>query len=87
MPMHLDSEWWLENLDAYGSLFLGEETTTTYGDKISGPNHVLPTSRAALYTGGLSVHSFLRIVTYQQMTRQASRKLANHASLISVTEQ
>ena len=60
-PEHLtvqaaDLDWWLENLSCYGSLFLGEETTVAFGDKASGTNHVLPTSGAASYTGGLSVH-------------------------------
>ena len=60
-PEHLtvqanDLDWWLERLTCYGSLFLGEETTVSYGDKAAGTNHVLPTSRAANYTGGLSVH-------------------------------
>merc|ERR1712232_147699 len=48
-----DLDWWLENLTNYGSLFLGEETCVTYGDKISGTNHALPTLRGARYTGGL----------------------------------
>ena len=47
-----DLDWWLENLTCYGSLFLGEETTVAYGDKASGPNHVLPTKGAARYSGG-----------------------------------
>lgn len=60
-PEHLtvqaeDPDWWLDRLTCYGSLFLGEETTVSYGDKASGTNHVLPTSGAAGYTGGLSVH-------------------------------
>jgi len=50
-------DWWLEHLTCYGSLFLGEETTVAFGDKTSGPNHVLPTKGAARYSGGLSVHS------------------------------
>ncbi|MGI9306198.1 MAG: histidinol dehydrogenase, partial [Gammaproteobacteria bacterium] len=59
-PEHLEVhcaglEWWLARLKNYGSLFLGEETTVAYGDKISGPNHILPTRGAARYTGGLSV--------------------------------
>jgi len=56
-PEHLtvqaeELDWWLDRLSCYGSLFLGEETTVSYGDKASGTNHVLPTSRAAKYTGG-----------------------------------
>mmetsp|Transcript_5633 Transcript_5633/g.8570 ORF Transcript_5633/g.8570 Transcript_5633/m.8570 type:complete len:442 (+) Transcript_5633:48-1373(+) len=78
---HLD--WWRENLTSYGSLFLGEETTVAYGDKAAGPNHVLPTSRAARYTGGLSVHKFLKIVTWQQTTRDASKAVAEATARIS----
>jgi len=81
-----DLAWWLENLSCYGSLFLGEETTVTYGDKISGPNHVLPTKGSARYTGGLSVHKFLRTCTYQRMDRPASRDLAASAACISRIE-
>ena len=74
-PEHLtvqadDLDWWLERLTCYGSLFLGEETTVSYGDKAAGTNHVLPTSRAANYTGGLSVHKYMKIVTYQRATRE-----------------
>ncbi len=73
-PEHLtvqasDLDWWLNRLSCYGSLFLGEETTVAFGDKASGPNHVLPTSGAARYTGGLSVHKYMRIVTWQRATR------------------
>ncbi|MGH7121753.1 MAG: histidinol dehydrogenase [Acetobacteraceae bacterium] len=67
-----DLDWWLQNLTNYGSLFLGEETTVAYGDKASGPNHILPTRFAARYSAGLSVHKFLKPLTWQQMTRAAS---------------
>jgi sulfopropanediol 3-dehydrogenase len=77
-PEHLeihaaDRDYYLENLRNYGSLFLGEETTVAYGDKCIGTNHILPTSRAARYTGGLWVGKFLKTVTYQKMTRAASK--------------
>lgn len=52
----------------YGALFLGEKTCVSYGDKVIGTNHVLPTRKAATYTGGLWVGKFLRTVTYQQVT-------------------
>ena len=65
-------DWWLANLTCYGSLFLGEETTVAFGDKASGPNHVLPTRGAARYSGGLSVHKFIKTVTWQRMTRAAN---------------
>ncbi|MEL6436369.1 MAG: histidinol dehydrogenase, partial [Pseudomonadota bacterium] len=70
----------------YGSLFLGEETTVAYGDKASGPNHVLPTSGAARYTGGLSVHKFLKIVTWQRATRDAARDVSIASARISRLE-
>lgn len=90
-PEHLhvqatDLDWWLGRLRAYGSLFLGEETTVAFGDKTSGPNHVLPTSGAARYTGGLSVHKFMKTVTWQRATRTASRDLALVTARISRKE-
>ena len=77
-PEHLelhvkDETFFLENLKNYGSLFIGEETTVAYGDKSIGTNHILPTSRAARYTGGVWVGKFLKTCTYQRMTRAASR--------------
>ena len=68
-----DLDWWLAQLTCYGSLFLGEETTVAFGDKASGPNHILPTKGAARYSGGLSVHKFIKTVTWQRMTREANR--------------
>jgi sulfopropanediol 3-dehydrogenase len=90
-PEHLhvqaaDLDWWLARLQSYGSLFLGEETTVAYGDKCSGPNHVLPTSGAGRYTGGLSVHKFMKTVTWQRATRDASRELALATARISRME-
>jgi sulfopropanediol 3-dehydrogenase len=80
-PEHLevqtqDWRYYLDNCKNYGSVFLGEETTVAYGDKTIGTNHVLPTMRAARYTGGLSVGKFVKTVTYQYATREASRKIA-----------
>lgn len=66
-------ELYLERLRNYGSLFLGPETTVAYGDKTIGTNHILPTARAARYTGGLWVGKFLKTVTYQRCTPAASR--------------
>lgn len=79
-PEHLelhvaDRDWYFARLTAYGSLFIGEETTVAYGDKSIGTNHILPTSRAARYTGGVWVGKFLRTFTYQHMTRAASREV------------
>ena len=76
----------LANLSCYGSLFLGEETTVAYGDKASGPNHVLPTMGAARYSGGLSVHKFMKTVTWQRMTREAARDIGEVTARISRLE-
>ena len=90
-PEHLevmttDLEWWREHLRNYGSLFLGPETTVSYGDKCSGPNHILPTRGAARYTGGLSVHKFLKKLTYQRMTADASARIAPEAARLCRAE-
>ena len=81
-----DLAWWKTTLRNYGSLFLGEETTVTYGDKAAGPNHVLPTMGAARYTGGLNVDKFLKTVTWQQMTREATRTVGAESARISRAE-
>lgn len=90
-PEHLtvqadDLDWWLNRLTCYGSLFLGEETTVSYGDKAAGTNHVLPTSGAANYTGGLSVHKYMKIVTWQRATREGSKPVAEATARISRLE-
>ena len=90
-PEHLevharDLDWWFARLTCYGSLFLGEETTVAFGDKTSGPNHILPTKGAARYSGGLSVHKFLKTVTWQRMTRAANRDIAQVTARISRLE-
>lgn len=81
-----DLDWWLGRLTNYGSLFLGEETTVAYGDKASGPNHVLPTKGAARYSGGLSVHKFMKTLTWQRLTREASRDIGVVTARISRIE-
>ena len=81
-----DLDWWLGRLTNYGSLFLGEETTVAYGDKASGPNHVLPTKGAARYSGGLSVHKFMKTLTWQRMTREAARDIGVVTARISRLE-
>jgi sulfopropanediol 3-dehydrogenase len=90
-PEHLevharDLDWWLGRLTCYGSLFLGEETTVAFGDKTSGPNHILPTKGAARYSGGLSVHKFIKTVTWQRLTRDANRAIAQVTARISRLE-
>ncbi len=84
--MAADLDWWLASLSNYGSLFLGEETTVAYGDKCSGPNHILPTKGAARYSGGLSVGKFIKTVTWQRLTRDASRAVGQVAARISRLE-
>ncbi len=84
--MTSDLDWWLAHLTNYGSLFLGEETTVAYGDKCSGPNHILPTRGAARYSGGLSVGKFIKTVTWQRLTRDASREVGQVAARISRLE-
>jgi sulfopropanediol 3-dehydrogenase len=80
-PEHLEimcanNDYYLANLRNYGSLFVGEESTVAYGDKGVGTNHTLPTGKAARYTGGLWVGKFIKTVTYQRLTREASRRIA-----------
>ncbi len=81
-PEHLEvqtADWryYFDHCKNYGSAFLGEETTVAYGDKTIGTNHVLPTMKAARYTGGLSVGKFVKTVTYQYATKEASYKIAD----------
>jgi sulfopropanediol 3-dehydrogenase len=90
-PEHLEVhaaglDWWLARLRNYGSLFLGEETTVAFGDKTSGPNHILPTKKAARYSGGLSVGKFLKVLTWQRMSRAATRDIAAVTARISRME-
>jgi sulfopropanediol 3-dehydrogenase len=81
-----DLEWWHASLTNYGSLFLGEETNVAFGDKVSGPNHILPTKFAARYSAGLSVHKFLKPLTWQRMNRDACRTIAPVSARISRLE-
>jgi sulfopropanediol 3-dehydrogenase len=90
-PEHLevqtcDPAWFLEHLTNYGSLFLGEHSTVAYSDKAIGTNHVLPTERAARYTGGLWVGKFLKTVTYQKVSEEGTAQIAPAAAAISDTE-
>jgi sulfopropanediol 3-dehydrogenase len=88
-PEHLeilaeDTDFYLDNLHNYGSLFLGNWSTVAYADKgMSGTNHVLPTARGARYTGGLSVSRFLKQVTYQRATREATKAQAEYVVTIA----
>ena len=84
--MAADLEWWKQNLNNYGSLFLGEGSTVTHGDKCSGTNHILPTKRAGRYSGGLNVQKFMKILTYQQIDESANEVFSAVASRISRIE-
>lgn len=90
-PEHLEVhannlDWWLQNMSNYGSLFLGEQTTVAYGDKCAGANHILPTKRAARYTGGLSVSKFIKVLTWQRMSEAANREVGAVTARISRAE-
>lgn len=79
-------EWWVARLNSYGSLFVGEEATVAFGDKCSGTNHILPTKGAARYTGGLCAQKFLKIVTFQRQTREATKSVAAATARLSRCE-
>jgi sulfopropanediol 3-dehydrogenase len=81
-----DLDAYLDGLRNYGSLFLGSEATVVYGDKVVGTNHVLPTARAARYTGGLWVGKFLKTLTHQRLTEEGTRRVAPAAAAISDSE-
>ena len=79
-------QYFLERMKNYGSLFLGPETNVAYGDKVIGTNHILPTKRAARYTGGLWVGKFLKTVTYQQVTPEATVTIGEYCSRLCAIE-
>lgn len=81
-----DPAWWQRHLNNYGSLFLGEGSTVTHGDKCSGTNHILPTKRAGRYSGGLNVQKFLKVLTYQALDETANKTFSAVASRISRIE-
>ena len=93
-PEHLEVQvsedrldWYRDRLFNYGGLFLGDEATVVYGDKAIGTNHVLPTARAARFSGGLWVGKFLKTLTYQRVTREGTAAVAPAAAAISRAEQ
>jgi sulfopropanediol 3-dehydrogenase len=81
-----DPRYFLERMTNYGSMFLGPETNVAYGDKVIGTNHTLPTKGAARYTGGLWVGKFLKTVTYQQCTPEASVVVGEYCSRLCAIE-
>jgi sulfopropanediol 3-dehydrogenase len=90
-PEHLeiqteDPDWYLKRMSSYGTLFLGTHATVAFSDKAIGTNHVLPTRRAARYTGGLWVGKFLKAVTYQRVTAEGSARVAGSTAAIADAE-
>ena len=81
-----DPQYFLDNMTNYGALFLGEETNVSYGDKVIGTNHTLPTMGAARYTGGLWVGKFIKTVTYQRCTKEASLMVGEYCSRLCELE-
>ena len=77
------NEWYSNRLKNYGSLFIGEETTVTFGDKCSGTNHILPTKGAGKYTGGLFVGKFIKTLSFQRMTKESTKEVGSAAARIS----
>ena len=75
-----DPQYFLDKLTNYGALFLGKETNVAYGDKVIGTNHTLPTKKAGRYTGGLWVGKFIKTVTYQRVTEEASAMIGEYGS-------
>ena len=84
--MAQDLDWWVQNLTSYGSLFLGEGSAVPHGDKCSGTNHILPTKKAGHYSGGLNVLKFLKIYTYQTISKDANMIVSSAASRLSRVE-
>lgn len=81
-----DPDYFLDNLRNYGALFLGPETNVSYGDKVIGTNHTLPTGKAARYTGGLWVGKFIKTCTYQKVTPEATAMIGEYCSRLCALE-
>jgi sulfopropanediol 3-dehydrogenase len=84
--MTRDPDYFLRNMTNYGALFLGPETNVSYGDKVIGTNHTLPTRKAARYTGGLWVGKFLKTCTYQKVKPEASAMIGEYCSRLCAIE-
>jgi len=84
--MTRDPDYFLDNMTNYGALFLGQETNVSYGDKVIGTNHTLPTMKAARYTGGLWVGKFIKTCTYQRITKEASVMVGEYCSRLCALE-
>ena len=85
--MTRDDDWFLDNMTAYGALFIGPRTNVAYGDKVIGTNHTLPTKKAGRYTGGLWVGKFIKTHSYQRVTTdEASAKIGEYCSRLCMLE-
>ncbi len=84
--MTRDPDYFLQRMTNYGALFLGPETNVSFGDKVIGTNHTLPTRKAARYTGGLWVGKFIKTCTYQRVTPQASVMIGEYCSRLCELE-
>lgn len=84
--MTRDPNYFLDNMTNYGALFLGPETNVSYGDKVIGTNHTLPTKRAARYTGGLWVGKFIKTCTYQRVDPSATAEIGEYCSRLCALE-
>jgi sulfopropanediol 3-dehydrogenase len=84
--MTRDPQYFLDNMTNYGALFLGAETNVSYGDKVIGTNHTLPTKKAARYTGGLWVGKFIKTCTYQRVAPEASAGIGEYCSRLCALE-
>jgi sulfopropanediol 3-dehydrogenase len=85
--MTADPDYFLNNMTNYGALFLGARTTVSFGDKVIGTNHTLPTRTAARYTGGLWVGKFLKTCTYQRiLTDEAAALIGGYGSRLCLME-
>lgn len=84
--MTKDPKYFLDNMTNFGALFLGKETNVSYGDKVIGTNHTLPTNKAAKYTGGLWVGKFIKTCTYQRVTEAASLTVGEYCSRLCALE-
>ncbi len=81
-----EPRYFLEHMKNYGALFLGPQTNVSYGDKVIGTNHTLPTMGAARYTGGLWVGKFLKTCTYQEVSNEASVVIGDYCSRLCAIE-
>jgi len=84
--MTKNNDYFLNNMTNFGALFLGPETNVSYGDKVIGTNHTLPTRKAARYTGGLWVGKFIKTCTYQRVRPEASAMVGEYCSRLCAVE-